>query len=184
MPAHLTSLPQEIRDVIQGLCLIVDGPINPYPASYEDKNPFAATNREPDVALLLVCKSINAEATEVLYSGNVWKVTWRAEDGLMAFDVPRYHQLDYEGEEKPLNKIWVKHRTRIHHVTLDFDVQDLDGKTLLRTTKLQYEKFGTVDPVAVDRLIHIDRMMVHSEICRWKIKVVFNIQVRSACIDV
>lgn len=67
-------LPCETRDQILELCLVVDGPINPDPAYYEIKDPFAKTHRRPDVALLKVNKTINAEATQIFYGKNIFNL--------------------------------------------------------------------------------------------------------------
>ena len=80
MPPHFNGLPQEIRDAILELCLVVEGPINPYPTYYEDRNPFEKTDHQPDVALLKVNKQIKAEASKTLYGSNLWKLNWRFED--------------------------------------------------------------------------------------------------------
>lgn len=71
MPPHFTRLPREINDAILELCLVVEGPINPYPTKNEDQNPFEKAVCKPDVALLKVNKGINAEASESLYGGNL-----------------------------------------------------------------------------------------------------------------
>ena len=62
------------------ICLVVEGPINTHPAYYESKDPFAEADRKPDVALLKVNKFINHEATKILYSKNVWRLTWPGGD--------------------------------------------------------------------------------------------------------
>ena len=123
MPPHFTGLPREIRDAILELCLVVEGPINPYPTYYEDPNPFEKANRKPDVALLKVNKKINAEAAETLYGGNLWKLTWRLEDYPRILEATMGADFFDIVDQASPNKIWEIHRADIRHITLDLDIR-------------------------------------------------------------
>ena len=189
MPPHFTSLPQEIRDAILELCLIVDGPINPHPTHYEDRNPFEKTSRKPDVALLKVNKKINADASIILYSGNLWKLNynWPSE----GFWDLRISELGLEGFIEELgavllrNKIWITHTIQIRHVALDLDVRDLNIKKLWQSTILEYESMPKeTNSVERAKMIHDHRSFILEFMCCWKFSIIRKMPLKSAYIDV
>lgn len=185
MPHRFTGLPQEIRDAILELCLIVDGPINPYPAHYEDRNPFEKTSRKPDVALLKVNKQVSAEASRILYGGNLWKLNWRFEDCPEKIESPEPEDFVKELTAALLrNKIWTTHRAQIRHVALDLDIQDLNAKKLKQSTVQEYERMPReTDSIERGKKIHDNRSFMLTTICCWKLSIILR-PLKSVYIDV
>lgn len=185
MPPDFTALPQEIRDAILKLCLVVEGPINPYPAYYEDSNPFEKTNRKPDVALLTVNKSINAEASILFYGGNIWKFNWRPEEYPKLLDYFWQSGLPNDFIMLRQDQIWTIYRTQIRHITLDLDVRDLDATIVLQS--IEYVCRGlpseTSSAMRVQE-IHDDRCEALELIFQWKLLVTLGVQPKSAYINV
>ena len=185
MPPHFTGLPQEIRDAILELCLVVEGPINPYPTFFHDRNPFEKTSRKPDVALLTVNKSINAEASMISYGSNVWKINWRSEDYPRVLDSFLQTGFTDDLEVLPRDQIWTTNRAQIRHITLDLDVRELVAAIYLHPTEVGYER-GPGETVSVERMemTHTQRRMILGLFCAWKFRVIGGMQLRSAWIDV
>lgn len=70
-PTFLT-LPREVRLEILRLLLIIDSPINPYPAYFYASLKVRPGLSLPQASLLQVCRSIHDEAAILLYGGNTW----------------------------------------------------------------------------------------------------------------
>ena len=153
------GIPREIRDAIFEICLVVEGPINPHPAYYESKDPFAEADRKPDVALLKVNKFLIHEATKILYSKNVWRLTWPGGD-------PQNFQRIVECRQ---GQIWGIHSQHIRHVITSFDVRDVEPDELLNASRTVHEPgYSDLDMVAKHRLIHDHRFQSLRLICQWK----------------
>ena len=140
MPPHFTTLPREIRDAILEMCLVV-GVIDPHPIR-EDWKPFVRSTRKPDISLLAVNKSINAEATEIFYGMNVWVINWSCNDegpGRWVY-------------QATMDKIWYIHHDQIRHVRIPVNLFDVF---------YLYDKF--------DNGYRFGDLMV--EACQWKLNI-------------
>lgn len=138
---------------------MVEGPINPLPAYYESKDPFAEADRKPDVALLKVNKFVNHEATKILYSKNVWRLTWPGGD-------PHNYQRMIDGKQ---SQIWGIRSQHIRHVITSFDVRDVEPDELLSTSRTVHgPDYSDLDVVAKHRLIHDHCFQSLRLICQWK----------------
>lgn len=184
MPPHFTGLPREIRDAILELCLVVKGPINPYPTNYEDRNPFEKTERKPDVALLEVNRNINVEASRIFYGGNLWKHNWRSEDYSKLPETAEFEDIIKHLKSLPRVKIWFTHRAQIRHITLDLDVRDQNATVLLHHTECEYERIPS-EASSAKRVeaIHQSRDMFLTFSCAFKLCIIRNMQLKSARIN-
>ncbi|KAM0797574.1 hypothetical protein BDR22DRAFT_892205 [Usnea florida] len=152
MPPHFTTLPREIRDAILELCLVV-GVIDPHPV-WEDWNPFLRSTRKPDISLLAVNKSINAEGTEIFYGKNVWVINW-----------PSSHEGTGEWiYQETMDKIWHIHHDQIRHVRIPLNLPE--ACYYYRTCVGYWEKY---------------RMMI--EACQWKFNICRELGFESVTID-
>ncbi|KAI4221762.1 MAG: hypothetical protein L6R36_006656 [Xanthoria steineri] len=118
------QLPAEIRNQIYGLCLVVDGTINPYPAPSYDRPIVTKGQSKPLVVLLRVSKRVNAEARPILYGRNTWHLNLKCVDvGL--------HQAAFKRQPlwENINSPRLFH-TPIGHVTMMFSFRDLDSENL------------------------------------------------------
>lgn len=181
MPPHFTTLPREIRDAILELCLVVEGPINPYPAYYADNNPFANATFKPDISLLAVSKTISAEAAEVFYGKNVWVIEWVLRDEESEAD----EEPEFCGMYGPMDEFWYIHRKQIYHVSLFLDVEDLSPESLNVARRLAYEKFPKESSAKARReAAHNYRGLLLKNICQWKIGMCQQIGAKSVAIDI
>jgi hypothetical protein len=112
MVARLMRIPRELREQILGLCLVVDGSINPQPAHYEDKDAFHSTSRKPDMALLQVNQTINTEARRIFYGRNLFRLKCVSISDHVA---QRYPTFDWS--------TLGKRRHLIHHLSTSFDIR-------------------------------------------------------------
>lgn len=172
---HLLGIPPEIRDAILELCLVVEGPINPYPAYYESKDPFAETSRQPDVALLKVNKAVNQEATEILYSKNTWRLNLHdVED---ASDTPMMYSLTN-------GTIWAVNQKHIRHLFTSFDMRDFTSDTALAFAQYAHRK--RLDGITQQERregIHSNMIEELLSICTWKYKLILNLPAVSVIFD-
>ncbi|KAL8762058.1 MAG: hypothetical protein Q9203_003352 [Teloschistes exilis] len=116
------QLPNEIKDMIYRYCLVVEGPISPYPAYFEEADLGPWRNGIPSIgtqgskvsslALLRVCKSIGTRAKNILFSENTWHLTHDSQDLSLK---PPWKQI----LEQP-------HHPRIGHLVVAFDCQDFE----------------------------------------------------------
>lgn len=172
-------IPPEIRMSILELCLIV-GKINPYPTYYEDDDPFAAAQRKPDISLLTVNKKLNAEASAIFYSKNVWAVNWcDGDDSVIG-------RGDWSNHI-PTDRIWYVHRAEIRDVAFSLSVQDLDSRMLRVATKIAYcHHHGLTESESTERRQHVHalRSSALADICRWKINMLKSFGTRSVTLNV
>jgi hypothetical protein len=172
---HLLGIPPEIRDAILELCLVVEGPINPYPAQYESKDPFAETNRQPDVALLEVDKVMNQEATEILYSKNTWRLNLHYVGD--ASDTPMMFSLTN-------GRIWAVHQKYIRHIFTSFDMRDFTSDTALDFARSAHR-------IRLDGMTQQERREeIHTNMTEellsdyaWKYKLILNLPTLSVIFD-
>lgn len=175
MPPYFTNLPQEIRDKILELCLVVEGPINAHPTDYEDGNPFENCSRKPDISLLGVSKAISAEAAETFYGKNTWVLNWSTED-----EEPKARS-----SKVPSDKIWHIHREQIRHVCFSFDIQDLNPETLVVATRMAYDTHPEESSAMTRRkTAHFYRLIFLKIICGWKLNMCRHIGVESVTINI
>ncbi len=167
----------EIRVSILELCLIV-GKINPYPTYYEDDDPFAAAQRKPETSLLTVNKKLNAEASAIFYSKNVWVVNWCDGDGSVVGRRAWSNHI-------PTDRIWYVQRAEIRDVAFSFTVQDLDSRMLLLATNIGYRNEPTESNSGKRRQhVHALRATALVDICGWKISMLKSFGIRSVTINV
>ena len=119
---HFTHLPREIRLQILEYCLVVSGPINPYPAYYDHQDVFHENDRRPDVGLLRVNKSVNLEATRILDKENTWRMS-----GEVSITTAYMNELSGEAAT-PISFI---HRDLLKHIVTRYDLHDVDVDGLL-----------------------------------------------------
>jgi len=166
MTPPFMRLPRELREQILELCLMVNGPINPYPAHFEKANVFHTTDRKPDIFLLNVNKVINIEATRIVYSKNTFRLTWKAggdptDTSTMLRAMP--------------DTIWITQRAHLKHIITDFDMRDVEPEYLLQSAKAWHdtEQSGTHTPIITrDELLeamHKERFCRLLKICHWKL---------------
>ena len=98
------DLSREIRDMIYNLCLVTDKVIVPSEEYYplDRVRDLAFRNSMPTVALLGVSKLVGAEAAEVLYGNNTWRIA--SED----------------------NDVWIGGAELFRHIVLVFDQRDIE----------------------------------------------------------
>ena len=123
-PFPFLQLPAEIRNQIYGLCLLVDGTINPYPAPSYDRAIVPQGQSKPLVALLRVSKRVNAEARPILYGRNTWHLN------LNCVDIGP-HQAAFKRQPlwDSMNDPRLAHAP-IGHVTMMFSFRDLNPEKL------------------------------------------------------
>lgn len=131
------KLPQEVRDMIYGYCLIHDGDIIPYP-SIDERDEIEASGGKPakrclerkgvkygekqivrscggityapdwpSVALLGVSKRIQEEAANILFGKNVWRLS--------------YIEQWVSEEDRPL---WFRYERYFRHITTHLSMND------------------------------------------------------------
>lgn len=121
--ARFLDLPAEIRNMIYRYCLVKNHTLIPYKEHYPlSKADLAFRKDLPAVALLQVCKTIEAEAAAVLYGQNVWRITSKV---IYRVD-PWYEELE--------DSVWVRRAIIFKHVVLVFDQQDVDREELYEST--------------------------------------------------
>lgn len=116
------KLPNEIKDMIYRYCLVVEGPISPYPAYFEEADLGPWRNGIPSIgtrgskvsslALLRVCKSIATRAKNILFSENT-------------------RHLTHDSQDRSLKPLWKQvleqpHHPRIGHLIVAFDCADFE----------------------------------------------------------
>lgn len=117
MVPRLLTIPQEIRDEILGYCLIYDGELIPYPTWYELEDGHVDKTKEmPCVNLLAVNKSIRAEAVQILYGRNTWRIPMAHHWNVTLGGLTDFEQ-------------------HFRNVTLNLDFRMVDSKELLQITK-------------------------------------------------
>ena len=152
----LEKLPQEVRDMIYGYCLIHDGDIIPYP-SIDEREAIEASGRKPakrcferkgvdygekqiirscarityapdwpSVTLLGVSKRIQEEAAAVLFGMNVWRLSF----------VEHWEM----GEEKDL---WYHYAQHFRHITTYLSMNDAGHLVnMVKSTRATGKKRG------------------------------------------
>jgi len=129
MVARLMRIPRELREQILGLCLVVDGSINPHPAHYEDKDAFHSTSRKPDMALLQVDNSINTEDRRIFYGKNLFRLECVSTSDRAAQRCPTF-------DWSTLGK----HRHLIPHLSTTFDLRLTSQEDLLEFSENHQKK--------------------------------------------
>ena len=116
--AGFLDLSREIRDMIYKLCLVTEKVIVPFKEHYplDRVKDIGFRDNMPTVALLGVSKLIGAEAAEILYGKNTWRITSEAPD--------YYHA----GEAGYLNdvQLWKRRAGLFRHIYLVFNHRDID----------------------------------------------------------
>ena len=115
----IKSLPREIRNMIYEYCLVKNYTLVPYKEYYPVYNPNLEAERNdlPTVALLRVDKTIGAEAAEVFYRKNVWRVT--------AHVSYIRNPLRDRYNEASVRTLWHRRATLFKHIVLVLDQRDM-----------------------------------------------------------
>ena len=160
MPPHFTTLPREIRDAILEICLVV-GVINPHSA----QDPFEKSTRKPDISLLAVNKTINAEAAEIFFRKNVWV-------------------LKRSFKHEPVDDFWHIHRNQIRHVHMSLN----PDKSKVGLWSLALDKAYQTSPEKTSTISLVESAAKHRvsliiEASRWKINFCRELGIHSLTID-
>ena len=126
-PSAFMRLPPEVRNMIYGYCLVVEGCITPY-----KKNKIRATTNQEHtsrgftVGLLAVDKVIRREAAAIFYGKNIWSLTIQES---YLYDYP---DIDIENPpssitEKASRTIWEVHAALFRRVLIRPDRYDTVG---------------------------------------------------------
>jgi len=106
------KFPREIRDMIYGLCLCVDGILIPYPESLDTEEERTAKGHKPVVALLTLNKQIRDEALPILFGKNTWSIPAKevdlAEDDASSLD------------NEKVDTLWYRYGSHIQKVDLKY----------------------------------------------------------------
>lgn len=114
MPGFM-DLPREIRTMIYEYCLVVSGTIVPYEEKYSLSRADLAVRKEmPTVALLVVNKTIEVEAAEILFGNNVWRITT---EKVIQFPFHTY-----------FNSLWARRANLFRKIAIVFDKNDFESK--------------------------------------------------------
>ena len=135
--APLLDLPLDIlRQILQD-CLLVDGVINLYPASYQSPNVFSG-NKRPDIALFLVCKDIKSRAEHVFYGGNTFELNL---DPFIHRELYSLDDIDIgiQTNEFWHSSMWDTHATKFRHILTRFDPADLSLSESRAIRKIYHE---------------------------------------------
>lgn len=152
--------PFEIREKIYEGCLIYPKELIPFPASYELPNVREPRPKvKPWNALLYVDKQISAEAAEVFYGKN----TWRISDSVAKVR----RRLNGGDGSRPL--LWKVHLPKMRNVTMALDVDALDPKVVRKVSREVRVKGGR-EQTYKQRRLNIHRELLPRLQDQWVLK--------------
>ena len=137
--ATFMGLPLEIRNMIYEYCLVKNSTLVPFTEYYPLLNQELAFRRDlPTVSLLLVNKTIEAEAAAILYGKNIWRVTAN-----VTYNSP----LAYTSAAPPSSQLWKRRGPLFRNVILVFDQRDVCSNEILTDTlaTIYYRRFQHPD---------------------------------------
>ena len=150
MPGFM-DLSREIRDMIYTLALVVDDVIIPYHEFYPlSAKELSFRKNMPCIGLLGVSKVVEAEAAEVLFGKNTWRIT-----------------SNFQGAAR--KRIWkdtifVRRAPLFRHVILVFNQGDVDPYEYRCLTQNIYEDYESEDEDFQDRDADIKKDMHESAV--------------------
>ena len=130
----LTDIPREIRDQIYSYCLLVDGENMPYDEYYLVSKKYQAI--PPSLSLLRVSKKIRAEAMQILYGKNTWRVG------------PSAPNLD------PNCHLWGSYKNLFRHVIVYFHQFDVNPDSAYRYARHKNEAHMDATPTMRKDIFH------------------------------
>ena len=137
----LTNTPREIRDQIYGYCLIVDGEIMPYDEYYlASKKERAAP---PNLSLLKVNKMVRAEAMEIFYGKNTWRIGPSGPRTLGAVD-----------SSCPNRLLWGTYKDLFRHVIVYFTQFDINPDSAYKYARLKNDEYLDATPTSRRAMFH------------------------------
>lgn len=137
----LTDIPREIRDQIFEYCLLGDGEIMPYNEHYAVPKQHHA--KSPNPSLLRVNKGIRAEAIEILYGKNTWRI------GPSAPAIHRRLDSWYQSRQ-----LWVYYNNLFRHVVVYFNQFDINPASAYTYARLKNKEPVETIPALRKDLFH------------------------------
>ena len=165
--------------MIYEYCLVVDRELNPYPTLYEDYKHsqmlFFDNNGEdkPEFALLSTNSVVGAEAAEVLYGMNLWRLS-----------------ISDDCEFKP-DVVWHKRSKLFRRIVSSFDFSDLDLDRLRWISEDWFVPSSTdyrddsrdLSNIARGWHVHEDRLMQLTMTWDWKKEILEKVDLESLTFD-
>lgn len=186
------KLPQEVRDMIYGYCLIHHDAIIPFP-TMKERNSIKRNGQEParlwlgavdqnlhsnchskvyaadwpSVALLGVNKTVNQEAAKILFGKNTWHLS--------------YIRYLPHGEE---SRFWRRYAKYFRHISIRFTMNDVLPRDLFRTTNVRRSLPGSYNERTLAAAIHDDRIWMLAKTFAWKRRRLLEMNLDSLIFDV
>ena len=115
-------LPPEVRNMIYGYCLVVEGCITPYKENYTRITSQEPTSHDFAIGLLAANKAIRSEAAAIFYGKNIWRITTRK-------IYVEYHIINAPGstDDEDFTPIWTIHAALFRRVLVRADRYDTVG---------------------------------------------------------
>ena len=188
----LEKLPQEVRDMIYGYCLIHHDVIVPFP-TLEERNSIKRNGHKPArlwlgavdqnnhstcsskvyaadwpiVALLAVNKTLHQEAAKILFGKNTWHLS--------------YIRYLPHGEE---SRFWRRYAKYFRHVSIRFTMNDVLPRDLVRITNVRRSLPGSYNGRSLTDAIHDDRIFMLAKTFAWKRRLLLEMNLDSLVFDV
>lgn len=161
------GLPEEIKTMIYGHCLVVNRKIVPYTIAYDHESgikPFSWSNNDLGISLFAVNKLIREGALNTFYGKNAFEL----------------------GGERETTALWGRNRRRFRHISIDLGRQDLEPVMSIHIFEhyLRDPSFAGSSQQEIAGKIHSKRMedLLHS----WKLKAmaIGSMKLKSLTIDI
>ena len=164
------EFPREVRDMVYGFSLCVDGILAPYREKYKIDGDYDGP--PPTVALLATNKQIRDEALPVLFGKNTWRVSSKATalsercyrdptgDPNSAPDPDYDHKTD-PGHYCLFETIFARFNDHFRNVTLDYNFQEADDDRAMSVANVHRPSSTSSAQERIDKLHHagIERLL-------------------------